>query len=410
MKIVVIGSIAAGVSAAAKLAAESPSARIVVYEKSGFYSCGSCGLPHYLCEDAAALGAAIKGKETELAAAGIEAHLRHKVQSIDPAGHRLTVCDLASGRVFEEQWDKLVIAAGSSNLLPAVPGSSRIGVQTLKNVDDLLFLKEFIRTPYVRDIVILGGSYAGLELAKAFLRMGRRVQIIEKERRLLPSFDPEISERVQKALEAEGVTFHLGERVTAFPGQTFLEQVQTDRAAYDCDLCLVAIGVKPNTALAAGAGIALDQNGAIIVNEKLETNLPGIYAVGDCTACTPESQRTSSLRTAGLEIARTGLTETEAKQARQWQVKSAVAAGNDRPGICPNPNRVSIKLVYDGSTRRVLGAQAWGKKNVAARINAIAVAVAAGMTVEQLAGVDFIYASSASSLWDPIQIVCNAAR
>ena len=214
---------------------------------------------------------------------------------------------------------------------------------------------------------------------------------------------------IQNELEQNGLSFQLGETVREFPGQTFIEQVRTNKGTYPCDLCISAIGVVPNTELAASAGVSLDKNGAILVNEKLETNVPGIYAVGNCTFCTVSSLRTSSLRTAGLEIARTGITQEEAQRMGR-RVKSVIASGNDRPGICPNPHRVTIKLIYDAATHQVLGAQAWGVKNAAARINAIAVAIAAGMTAGQLGQVGFVYSSSASSIWDPIQIVCNAVK
>ena len=232
MKIIIIGSIAAGVSAAARLAAAQRGAQITVYEKGGFYSCGTGGLPHYLCEDLDSLNKAIQAKETELNAQGIAAHLRHEVRGIDAAARKVTVCDLATGRVFEDHYDKLVLATGSSNRVPQVPGSDRVGVQTLKTVEDLIFLKEFVRTPYVRDIVILGGSWAGLETAKSFLKLGRNVRIIEKEQQLLPQFDPEVSKLIQKELEAQGVQFNLGEQVRSFPGRTFVEQVQTNRGTW----------------------------------------------------------------------------------------------------------------------------------------------------------------------------------
>ena len=305
--------------------------------------------------------------------------------------------------------DKLVLATGSSNRVPQVPGSDRVGVQTLKTVEDLIFLKEFVRTPYVRDIVILGGSWAGLEIAKSFLKLGRNVRIIEKEQQLLPQFDPEVSKLIQKELEAQGVQFNLGEQVRSFPGRTFVEQVQTNRGTYPCDLCVVAIGVTPNTGLLAGTGAQLAPNGAVLIGADLATSVPNIYAVGDCAACRDGSLRTSSLKVADLEIARTGLTETEARKAG-LRVKSAMATGTDRPGICPNPHRITIKLVYEANTRQVLGAQAWGEKNVSARINAIAVAIRAGMTVEALGQVDFVYSSSSCSIWDPVQIVCGQAQ
>lgn len=409
MKIIVIGSIAAGVSAASRLAAGDSSAQITVYEKGAFYSCGTEGLPHYMGESLDELNAAIQGKERELAAAGISAHLRHEVRNIDAKTRQLTVCDLSTGRGFVDHYDKLVVATGSSNLIPQVPGADRVGVQTLKSVEDLIFLKEFIRTPYVRDIVILGGSWSGLELAKIFLKLGRSVRIIEKERQLLPQFDPEVSKRIQGELEQQGVQFSLGESVRSFPGRTFVEQVQTGRGSYPCDLCMVAIGVKPNTELLSGTGVHLNQNGAVLIGPDLATNVPGIYAVGACAVCRDGSLRSSSVRVGELEIARTGLTETEAKKAG-LKVKSVMATGNDRPGICPNPHPITIKLVYEANTRQVVGAQAWGGKNVSTRVNAIAVAIRAGMTVEALGQVDFVYSSSACSIWDPIQVVCGQAK
>lgn len=409
MKIIVIGSIEAGVSAAMMLAAGNATARIVVYEKGSFYTCGTCGLPHYLSEDLNTLKQAIEEKEEELSKQRIEAHQRHEVLAIQPASRSLTVLDMDKNQTFTDTYDKLVIATGNHGLVPQVPGADRVGVQTLKNVEDLLFLKEYIRTPYVRDIVILGGSYAGLEIAKAFHKLGRNVRIIEKEQRLLPDFDAEVAMMIQDELEKEGLVFQLGESVREFPGQTFIEQVKTNRGSYPCDLCISAIGVVPNSALAAAAGAALDKNGRILVNENLETSIPGIYAVGNCTAGAADGLRTSSLRTAGLEIARTGITQDEARKTGR-RVKSVIAVGNDRPGICPNPNPVTIKLIYDAGTHQILGAQAWGRKNAAARINAIAVAVAAGMTAEQLAQVGFVYSSSASAIWDPIQIVCSMVK
>ena len=255
----------------------------------------------------------------------------------------------------------------------------------------------------------IGGSWAGLEIAKSFLKLGRNVRIIEKEQQLLPQFDPEVSKLIQKELEAQGVQFNLGEQVRSFPGRTFVEQVQTNRGTYPCDLCVVAIGVTPNTGLLAGTGAQLAPNGAVLIGADLATSVPNIYAVGDCAACRDGSLRTSSLKVADLEIARTGLTETEARKAG-LRVKSAMATGTDRPGICPNPHRITIKLVYEANTRQVLGAQAWGEKNVSARINAIAVAIRAGMTVEALGQVDFVYSSSSCSIWDPVQIVCGQAQ
>lgn len=406
MKLIVIGSIAAGVSGAERLGERE--SRITVYEAGAFYSCGAGGLPHYLTQPLSELNEAIQGKERELAARGITAHLRHQVQSIDPAAKQVTVKDLSTGRVFQDRYDKLVVATGASPRIPQAPGADRVGVQTLKNVEDLIFLKEFLRTPYVQDIVILGGGWAGLELAKVFLKLGRNVRILSESAQLIPQLDPEVSRHVQAAVEREGVQLSLGETVRAFPGRTFIEKVQTNRGSYPCDLCLAA-EEHPNTGLLSAVGAELAPNGGVLIDSGLMTSVPGVYAVGACAVSREGSLHTGSVRVGGLEIARTGLTETGAKKAG-LRVKSAIAAGYDRPGICPNPQEITIKLVYEANTRQVVGAQAWGGKNVSTRINALAVAIRAGMTVEALSQVDFVYSSSSSSIWDPIQVVCGQAR
>lgn len=409
MKLIVIGSVAAGVSGAERLSAGERGAQITVYEAGAFYSCGTGGLPYYLGEPLSALNEAIRSKERELAARGITAHLRHQVQSIDPAAKQVTVKDLTTGRVFPDRYDKLVVATGASPRVPRAPGADRVGVQTLKNVEDLIFLKEFLRTPYVRDIVILGGGWAGLELAKVFLKLGRNVRVLSESAQLIPELDPEVSRHVQAAVEREGVRLSLGESVRDFPGRTFVEKVRTNRGIYPCDLCLAAEGLVPNTGLLSAIGAELAPGGGALIDSGLMTSVPGVYAVGACAVSREGSLHTGSVRVGGLEIARTGLTETGAKKAG-LQVKSAVATGYDRPGICPNPQEITVKLVYEANTRQVVGAQAWGGKNVSTRINALAVAIRAGMTVETLGQVDFVYSSNSSSIWDPIQVVCGQAR
>lgn len=409
MKIVVIGSIAAGVSAALRLSAGERDARITVYEAGAFHSCGAGGLPYYLAAGLPELHAAIQDKERELAAQKVTARLRCQVERIDPQARRITGRDLSTGQTFTDQYDKLVVATGALPQVPQVSGCQRVGVHTLKSVEDLIFLKEYLRTPYVQDIVVLGGGWEGLELAKAVLKLGRKVRIIADSSQILPGLDPEVSQRVQQALEGEGVQLSLGESVRAFPGRTYIEQVQTSRGTYPCDLCLVAAGLTPNTGLLAAIGAELDKNGAVLIGPNLETSIPGVYAAGACAANREGSLHSGSVRVGGLEIARTGLTEAEAKKAG-LRVKSVTASGQDRPGVCPNPQEITIKLVYEATTRQVVGAQAWGGKNVSTRINAIAVAIRAGMTADALSQVDFVYSSCTSSIWDPIQVVCGQAR
>ena len=409
MKIIVIGSIAAGVSAASRLAAGSNGAQVTVYERGAFYSCGVNGLPHYLGESLEELNKAIQGKEAELAKQGIKACLQHEVRGIDPVGKTVTVVDLSTGRSFQDRYDKLVVSTGSTDTVANVRGAERLGVHTLKNVEELVFLKEFTKTPYVSDIVISGASWSGLEIAKAFLKLGRRVRIIDKSNQLLSGFDSDVSKMIQHQLELEGVTVNLGETIRAFPGKTYVEQVQTDRGTYPCDLCICTENPVPNTELLRSIGAELTKDGAVLVDDELATSVANVYAVGNCTVSRGGSLHTESIRVGNTEIARTGLSEEAARKAG-LRVKSVTATGSDRPGICPNPQPITIKLIYDAGTYRVLGAQAWGGKNVSTRINAIAVAITAGMSAKALAGVDFCFSSAENSIWDPIQIVCGMVK
>ena len=409
MKIIVIGSAAAGVSAALRLSAGERGTQITVYEAGAFHSCGSGGLPYYLTGSLTELHTAIQGKERELAAQNVTVCLRHQVEAIGMASRQVTVRDLTDGRTFTDRCDKLVVATGALPQIPQVPGSHRVGVQTLNSVEDLIFLKEYLRTPYVQDVVVLGGGWEGLELAKAVLKLGRRVRIVTDSPQILPRLDPEVSKRVQDALEREGVSLSLGETVRAFPGRTYIEQVQTSRGTYPCDLCLVAAGLTPNTGLLASIGAELAPGGAVFIDSNLETSVSGVYAAGACAVSREGSLHSGSVRVGGLEIARTGLTETEAKQVG-LRVKSVTASSQDRPGVCPNPQEITIKLIYEANTRQIVGAQAWGGKNVSTRVNAIAVAIRAGMTADALSQVDFVFSSCTSSIWDPIQVVCGQVR
>ena len=407
MKIIIIGSIAAGVSLANKLAHTARSHQITVYEKSGFYSCGACGLPYYLHESLEVLNEAVQAKERELAAQGIQGRLNCEVTGIDPAAKQVRVTDHAGGQTFTDQYDQLIVAVGSSAVMPQVPGNSRMGIHSLKTVEDLIFLKEFTRTPFVRDIVILGTNYESLELAKAFLKLGRNVRMITRSPRLLPDFDREVAQKIQTELEAAGVVFCFQETVQEFTGKTFVEKIRTNRGTYACDLCLTAGNGNAHSDLLRNTGIKTAANGAIIVDADCRTNVGGIYAIGSCAERMDAGQQSRSLKFLDFEIARTGMTE---ESGRGRNIRTVYAEGNDRPGICPFPNRIHIKLIYDAGTRKILGAQAWGHKGVSARINAVAVAIAAGMTLEQLGNVDLVYSSADCTVWDPIQIACQTAK
>ncbi|MFR2847883.1 MAG: FAD-dependent oxidoreductase [Hungatella hathewayi] len=244
-------------------------AEVVVYEKGAICSCGTLDFPT-ISQPGSGYPTGRGGHGETLRTSGVTAHCRHEVLSVACDRKQVTVRNLDNGQVFDDHYDKLVIAAGSHNLIPDVPGVEKVGVQVLKTVEDVIFLREFTKTPFVHDITIIGGSFAGLELAKAFLKMGRSVRIIEKEDQLLPTFDREVSAMIQRELEESGVKIHLRETLRGFTGGTFIEKTETSRGSYDTDLAMMAVGVAPNTGCLTGSGISMTPQGEIIINKSME--------------------------------------------------------------------------------------------------------------------------------------------
>ena len=405
MKIIVIGSISSGMTLAERLAAEEREAAITLYERGTFCSCGTGGLPHYLGLKAEELGEVLSG--CALSVRNGQIRTQREVTAIDAARRTVTVRDVETGETETDHYDKLVLATGSRPRPLAVEGAGRMGVHALSRVEELMLLRQFLRSPYIRDITVLGGSLAALETAGAFRALGREVQVIDCGEVLLPGFDGEVRSAIQRALEDRGVRFRLGERVTEVEGRTFLEALRTDRGRYPCDLCVPCLGAVPETGLLPEA--ARDPEGRYLVDQDGRTSLPEVYAVGSCASLEEGGEPTVSASIAGLEAARTGLTQEGAAQ-RGLHPMSAMATGQDRTGLVPNAGAVTVKLIYEGASRRVLGAQIWGGADSAARINAIAVAVQAGMTVEELAKARFVTNTAVHAALDPIQLACAAAR
>ena len=405
MKIVVVGSISSGMTLAERLAAGDTSAQITLYEKASLCSCGTRGLPHYLGLPAGDLSEILAG--CALSAQGGRIQVGREVTAVDPGQSVVTIRDAATGEETTEPYDKLVLATGSRGISPQVEGAGRMGIHPLRRVEDLMLLREFVRTPYVREIVILGGGLEALETAGAFRALGREVRVIDCGRGLLPGFDSEVRSAIQRELEESGIRFHLGEQVTAFQGRTFVETVVTDRGSYDCDLCVPCLGTEPNTGLLPQA--KRDSDGRFLVEADGQTSLPNIYAAGSCASLAQGWPATVSARLGRLEVARTGLTQETAEELG-LRSASATASGQDRTGLVPNAGSVTVKLVFTKDSRKLLGGQVWGGADSMARINAIAVAVQAGMTVEELSKVRFVTGPSGHAAWDPIQLACAAVR
>ncbi len=443
MKVIIIGGVAAGMSAASKIARTDSSAEVVVYEKGGFLSYGACGLPYYVGNFNDDYRRMIARTQEQFTQAGIKTHLFHEVLKVDVEKKQVIVKDIKNGNMFADSYDKLMIATGASSIVPPFPGVEMMGVHVLKTLEDGIFLKEYAAMPEIKNVVIVGGGYIGIECAEAFLNLKKNVRIIEAADRILTPFDKEMSDMAEKELEKHGVKLHLGEKVKGFKGSSKVEQIETDKGIYDADLVIIAVGVRPNTAFLKDTGIRTAKNGAIIVDREMKTSVDDIYSAGDCALVYNEIMQedcflalgtvankcgriaggnilgdhqkfigalgSAAIKVCDIEMGRTGMGEADAKRLGK-KYKTVIVQANDHPAYYPNPTPVTIKLIYEEGTRKLLGAQACGQKGAVMRVDVFAVAIHAGMTTDELGMTDLVYAPPFAGVWDAIHIASNLAK
>lgn len=443
MKVIIIGGVAAGMSAASKVARSDSSAEVVVYEKGGFLSYGACGLPYYVGDFNNDYRRMIARTQEQFAQAGIKTHLFHEVLKVDVEKKQVIVKDIKNGNMFADSYDKLMIATGASSIIPPFPGAELMGVHVLKTLEDGIFLKEYAAVPDIKNVAIVGGGYIGIECAEAFLNLKKNVRIIEAADRILTPFDKEMSDMAEKELQNHGVKLHLGEKVMGFKGSSKVEQIETDKGIYDADLVIIAVGVRPNTAFLKGTGIRTAKNGAVIVDREMKTSVDDIYSAGDCALVYNKIMQedcflalgtvankcgriaggnilgdhqkfigalgSAAIKVCDIEMGRTGMGEADVKRLRK-KYKTVIVQANDHPAYYPNPTPVTIKLIYEEGTRKLLGAQACGQKGAVMRVDVFAVAIHAGMTTDELGMTDLVYAPPFAGVWDAIHIASNLAK
>lgn len=469
-RLIIIGGVAAGMSAAAKARRTNPDLEIVVYERSGYVSYGACGFPYFIKGEIARLDDLIARTPAQMAAQGVTVHVHHEVIAIDPAQKRVRVRDLAGGREFDDRWDKLIVAAGASVQKPDIPGMGLAGVFTLRTVEDAVAIRRWLLTERPRRGVIIGAGYIGLEMAEALAAHRVAVTVVDAAAQVMPTLDGEMAAHVLAGLQAQGVVVCLQQPVQTLVGTTLVREIVRKVAAelqrqqegialagngrlrvrevitkgqtFPADVVIVGIGGRPNVALAQAAGIALGPTWAIAVDRQQRTNIPDIWAAGAVAeahslvtgaptyhplAQTASKQgRVAGVNAAGgmaefggvvgtavvkafdLTIAHTGLSE---KQARTlgYDAASVVIQAESRANYMPGHAPIHVKLVYDKSSQRVLGAQMVGADGVAKRIDVVAAALHAGWGVGNLAELDLSYAPPYAPVWDPILIAARVA-
>lgn len=440
MKIIIIGGVAAGMSAASKLKRIDPDAHVLVLEKGYETSYGACGLPYYVSgvnpmEDLLRIR-----KPEQFIAAGIDLHLGCLARGVDFQAGKVEAEDIGTGKIRQEEYDQLVITTGAEPVIPKVPGTQLKNIFTIKTIADANRIRAAL-TKDVRRVVVIGGGYIGLEMAECFLHLGICVDIVEAADRILTTFDREFSQKVQQWLAEQGVGLHLNEAVQAFEGGEAVRSVITPNGSYPADLVLIAVGVRPHTGF---LGNALERlpNGAILTDCEMAASIPGVWAAGDCASvwhrllkkqtyiplATGANKQgrflaenilgahhryetavgTAMIKIGDLELGRTGLSENEAK-ANGIECFGALVEGTDRAPYYPGGSTLTAKLVCRQDTGVVIGAQFLGKAGAALRSNTMAACITAGMTASQIGELDFGYAPPYAMPWDVMHVAANVA-
>ncbi len=444
-RMIVIGGVAAGTSAASRARRTGPDLEIILFEKGPYISYGACDEPYFIAGEVPNYdGLLVRRPEVFRQKQNIDIRLHHEVTDIDAHQRIVTVCDRQNNITETLGWDSLVLATGARPRLPDLPGCDAANVFSLKTLTSAIALKEFIEKNKPRRVVTLGAGFIALEMAEAFAALGIENTILHRGTRPGGRLEPEIAEKILDVLETHDVPYVNELTLERFVQNSkgLVEAVETDKQKFDADLVLAGIGVDPCTELAGAAGVRLGPTGAIAVDARQETNVKGVYAAGDCcesynlitgkAVFTPlgdianKQGWTAGENAAGgdiaypgpigswqfkcfeLEVASTGLLASEAQEAG-FEVFTNVIKHRSRTHAQPKSREIVVKLIADRATHRILGGQMAGREGAALRIQALAVAVTNGMTVEQLAGVDFAYAPPFSPVIDPILIAARDA-
>ena len=439
MKVVIVGGVAGGATAAARLRRLDESAEIVVFERSGYVSYANCGLPYYIggvITDRAEL--TLQTPESFWRRFRVDMRVRHEVTAIHPDTKTVDVKNLATGEVFAESYDKLILSPGARPTQPALPGVGIDRLFTLRTVEDTLKLREFIEQHHPRSAVLAGGGFIGIELVENLRELGLDVTVVQRPKQLLNPLDADMAAFLHAQLRQKGVRLHLGRTVEGFAADGKRVNVLIkDEAPLTADMVVLAIGVTPDTALAKDAGLELGIKGSIVVNDRMETSVPDIYAVGDAVQvkhsvtgqdtllslagpankqgriaadniCGGDSrylgsQGSSVIKVFDMTIAATGVNEKTARQAG-IDCDKVYLSPMSHAGYYPGGKVMTMKVVFEKGTYRLLGAQIVGYEGVDKRIDVLATAIHAGLTGPQLKDLDLAYAPPYSSAKDPVNM------
>ena len=439
MKVVIVGGVAGGATAAARIRRLDEKAEIVVFERSGYVSYANCGLPYYIggvITDSEEL--TLQTPESFFQRFRIDVKVHHEVTEIHPERKTVTVKNLGSGEAFEESYDKLILSPGAKPVKPDLPGMDTDKLFTLRTIEDTLRIKKYIDENHPKSAVLAGGGFIGLELAENLRELGMDVTIVQKPKQLMTPFDADMASMIHSEMRNNGVKLVLGHEVQGFEERDGGVDVLTSAGEpIHGDMVVLAIGVTPDTSLAKEAGLKLGVKGSIVVNDRMETSAPDIYAAGDAVQvkhfvtgsealislagpankqgriiadniCGGDSrymgsQGSSVIKVFDMTAAVTGLSE-KAAISSGIDADTVILSPMSHAGYYPGGRLMTMKVVFEKKTYRLLGAQVVGYEGVDKRIDVLATAIHAGMKATELKDLDLAYAPPYSSAKDPVNM------
>ena len=439
MKVVIVGGVAGGASAAARIRRLDESAEIIVFEKTGYISYANCGLPYYIGDvitDSSDL--TLQTPESFWTRFRILVKVNHEVTNIDVTQKTVTVKNLLTGTEWEEPYDKLLLSPGAKPVRPNLPGIDSEKIFSLRTVEDTFRIHDYLEKTKAQSAVIVGGGYIGIEVAENLKEKGLNVTIVQRPNQLMNTLDYDMASFVHSKLRAKGISLRLNSNVTSFrqDGERIVTLLE-DNSEIAADMVLLAIGVAPENSLAKQAGLKLGVKGSIVVNDRMETSVQDIYAVGDAiqvkhfvteedtvialagpankqgriaadNICGGDSHYQGSMGSTIIKIfdmtvAGTGLTEKVAK-SMGIDCESVVLSPASHAGYYPGAKVMTMKVVFEKDTWKLLGAQIVGTEGVDKRLDVLATAMHAGMKANMLKDLDLAYAPPFSSAKDPVNM------
>ena len=439
MKVVIVGGVAGGATAAARIRRLNEQAEIVVFERSGYISYANCGLPYYIggvITDPEEL--TLQTPESFFSRFRVNMKVRHEVTAIHTDRKTVSVKNLQTGEEFEESYDKLILSPGAKPTQPRLPGVGIGKLFTLRTVEDTFRIKDYINKNNPKSAVLAGGGFIGLELAENLRELGMGVTIVQRPKQLMNPFDADMASFIHNEMRRHGVKLALGHTVEGFEEKDGgVDVLLKDEAPLHADMVILAIGVSPETTLAKDAGLELGIKGSIVVNDRMETSISDIYAVGDAVQvkhfvtgqdalislagpankqgriaadniCGGDSHYTGSqgssvIKIFGMTAATTGVNETNARKTG-LDVDTVILSPMSHAGYYPGGKVMTMKVVFEKETYRLLGAQIVGYEGVDKRIDVLATAIRAEMKATELKDLDLAYAPLYSSAKDPVNM------